>query len=195
MGKKGSNGGKRSSKVVGSEVVKYNGPVKLSIQPHDNLITVNLSDCYFCTGNVSLGMQFSSYGSAVASAADWASYKNVYDECRIIAFTMEYLPSRIDGSIVHGPGLACVTSTGVNPGPFTSLPQLVQYNYKPVYTYKPFKMPWRMSATEEAQWSPTASTPANHGYVTAFFPGAQTTTFGAYGLQITTWLVQFRGRS
>jgi hypothetical protein len=194
MGKKGSDGGKRSKKTIGSEVVRYTGPIKLPIQPSDDLVTVNLSDCYYCTGNASLGLQFASNSSPIVSSSDWASYKLIYDECRVIGFTMAFLPSKPDGSVIHCSGLACTTSTGVNPGPFTTLNQMVQYNYVPIYTYKPFKLSWKMSATEEAQWATTANTPANHGFITAFFQGANTTNSGAYGLQVTTWLVQFRGR-
>jgi len=159
------------------------------------MVTVNIADIYGIAGNASTGAQFASYAAPIISASDWASYKLLYDECRIIAFDLDFAPGRTDQSIAHCVGIANSTSTGTNPGPFTSLTQMVQYNYRTIYTYKPFKLSWKMSTTEEAQWAPTANTPANHGYLTAFFPGATTTGGNLYGFQITTWLVQFRGRS
>jgi hypothetical protein len=178
-----------------SAVVVYRGPIHTSKPLASDTATVRLAVNFNVTGS-SVGYSGYAGTGGVTGSADWSRFAGIYDECRIMGMEMQYVPNAINCTqVVQSAGFTNVTNNPTNPGPFTSLSQVIGYeDWRASNSGQPFRRVWRMSSTEEAQFVSTSSTPASQGWINIWFPNATTTGSAAYGFIIVTYVVQFRGR-
>lgn len=194
--------GSRSRQVPGDSVQVYRGPIRIRDRGTvDDSVAIRMSYSYNITGSISAGVHQWFGTNGVNSCQDWNTYVAAYDEYRVLAFEVDYLPHYPDGNFngstgeQHGAGAIISTHSPTNPFPFTSktMNDFVAYsNWEPFYTSRPYKRTWRMESAEESQFAPT-SLIGTHGFIGHWAPNA--TTANSYGFCIVTYVVQFRGRS
>lgn len=176
-------------------VVTYKGPIRRGPGAIvDDMVVATLSAPNSATGGPT-GVTQAINNLGVSSCTDWASYASVYDEFRVLAFCVEYLPHYPGGNstVIHSAGTRFTThssETFVNP----SVDAQIQHgDWVAIHSGERYKAEWRMNAQEEAVFATTTSLPsAVQGSIYSSMLNA--TSAVSYGLFINTWLVQFRGR-
>lgn len=199
MGKKTGTKTGNNAKNPSPNALVYTGAIRggAGAQP-DDAITVRLSYASYISG-ASSGFTLAVNNLGVTTATDWLSYANTYDEFRVLGFEMDWLPYWMggntgpSGAVTHSAGLRFVTHSAdalVNP----TADQAVQHaDWVPAHTGERFKSMWKMSGADEAAFQNTASPPSVLlGSIYCAFPAAAYN--GTYGIQVATYLVQFRGR-
>lgn len=176
----------------------YSGPVRLN--------TFNGQDARPVKVNLSYSFTIGSDGAGIAaniirspgllSTSDWLSYADVYQEFRVLAMELQYMPyfnGSYDATVVQGSGATDVVHIPLATPP-TSLDEVVQHvTWSPFRTSVPFKKAWKMFGVEESTFGDVANVSTiNHGGIT-FYCDSLTPSID-YGRGVVTYLVEFRGR-
>jgi hypothetical protein len=180
-----------------AEQLSYSGPVRLpTADGLDAKITrVNLSTTYTLASDSAGGISAVAATSDVTTTGDWSSYVNLYQEYRVVGIELRYVPN-YNGTYTS----TVVVTTGVTASfhvPFLGTSPNIDTVVQNA-TWKPWRSStssithWKMRGSEEAQFTQVGATPANHGYIELFAPGATVSTL--YGRVIVTFLVDYRGR-
>lgn len=168
--------------------------------------TFNGQDSRPVKANLSYTFIMSSDGSGVLrnivrapgllSSSDWLFYADLYQEYRVLALELQYMPffnGSYDAALVQGAGAVNTVHIPLASLP-TSLDEVVQHvTWSPFKTSNSFKKDWKMFGVEEATFVQTnAVALSNHGGVTFYCDGL--TPNIDYGRGVVTYLVEFRGR-
>jgi len=193
MGKKSRGDGNSNP---ATSLVVYRGAIRTIDRgvPQDE-VTIVTGQWIPASASGSLGMQGAVGNGNVSSSADWTRFAGLYDEYRVLGFRIDWRPHYGWGNntVIQASGLWITTHQPTNPTPFTSLNQMIDYqDWSEIHTGKQSSKEWKMSSTEESQFTPTAG-PVTGGYICWFIPTA-TTTSVVYGNFYVTYRVQFRGR-
>jgi hypothetical protein len=135
-------------------------------------------------------------GPGLVTSTDWASYADVYQEFRVLAMALDYMPyfnGTYDLNLIQGAGATNVVHIPLTSPP-ASLDEVVQHaTWSPFRTSVPFHKEWRMFGVEESTFADvTFVTSVNHGGITFYCDGL--TSASDYGRGVVTYLVEFRGR-
>jgi hypothetical protein len=141
------------------------------------------------------GVLANSYGNAPSSAADWASWANVYDEYRTLGFSIHYIPTNQYGKSANTPICRMMMTVVDNDsgGALGSFASAAAYeSCKPVSLEHPWQLEQKMSGPLQATFVTTAA-PAASGWIKFYTDSLTAST--EYGIMFFRWLVQFRGRN
>jgi len=187
--------GKTKTGEVSQQAIVYTGSIRAITRgvPKDAEV-VRMGYSTGLTGS-SVGAQVQISTANVSGCSDWTSFNTVFDEYRVLGFSITWAPRFGDStsSVNTSEGLVVSTHNPTNPGPFTSYNQMLDYSdWRAVHTGRAFTHEWRMASTEEAQFSTTSGTLVAQGWIIPWFIAA--TTSSAYGTLAVEFAVQFRGR-
>jgi len=142
--------------------LSYSGPVRLN--------TFDGQDSRPIKANLSYSFTVGSDGSGIASniirspgltsTSDISSYADVYQEFRVLAIELTYMPffnGTYNSTVEQGAGAVCTVHVPlVSPPGF--LNEVVQHaTWSPFRTSVPFKKHWKMFGVEEATFSDIAN--------------------------------------
>lgn len=188
---------KRSSRPRRRDPIEdgYRGPVRLpTFGGLDNKIDmVNLSYVVAPTTNAS-GVYAALHSTAnVTSSNDWASFANVYQEFRVNAIQVKFIP-KYNGAqsvLLHNAGATAASHDGAVAAPPT-LDAVVQHaTFKTTRSCASHTIEWRARGAEEMQFYPTTTTAFNGGIITYF---DNLTPSTPYGVLYITFNVAFKAR-
>jgi hypothetical protein len=200
-----SAGGNR--KPTPASALVYKGPIWTPAdQLQQDLIEVSL----YYTGTLS-----SNAGGVINSVFDqtmtylqlWGDYYAAYDEFRVLGVELEYFPSnRYDRlTVTTTPGVSVVDRdsnnalSGITGSFIYSSARVMSLDdpWTDNHDYRGSSVPsikWRMDGVNDATWITTANPiPTTKPTIKLFFSGLSAST--AYGLVLTRYRVQFRGRA
>lgn len=178
--------------------LSYSGPTRLNTYNGQDSRPVKVNLSYsFTIGSDAAGIASNIIrGPGLLSTSDWTSYANVYQEFRVLAMELRYMPffnGSYDAALVQGSGATDVVHIPLSTPP-ASLDEVVQHvTWSPFRTSTPFKKTWKMFGVEESTFGNVTNAIAiNHGGIT-FFCDSLTPNID-YGRGVVTYLVEFRGR-
>lgn len=189
-------GKQRPPKAPAPGATVYSGPIRQQTQGTvDDAVVVRMSYPATVAGTTN-GVQMAANNSSLTSCTDWAAYANLYDEYRVLGFSLGYYPHQDPGnsSLVHGAGFRFDThssETFVLPTPDVCVQHA---DWKIAYTGRQFVHQWKMDGIEESVFLNTASAASAPllGTINVTIPNA--TTASQYGIAVVTYAVQLRGR-
>lgn len=194
--RKGSKRTTRKSSTPGL-TLSYGGPVRLNtFNGQDSRpIKVNLSYTFTMSSDATGVLRNIIRGPGLTSSSDWVFYTDLYQEYRVLAIELEYMPffnGTYNPSLLQGSGAINVVHTPLAGLP-SSLDDIVQYStWSPLKTSNSFKKDWKMFGVEESVFTPTSAILANHGGIQFYCDSL--TPNSSYGRGVVTYLVEFRGR-
>ncbi len=177
------------------ELTAYTGPVHLPTRDGLDNRTTRLNLSISTTAGSGVTGEISGYFTTdVTSTTDWSSVSSVYQEYRVLAMEVRYIPLYtvpVAGGNLPAVGAMDYVHYNGATAP-TSLDQVLQNaNHKVWHTHKPLAMHWKMRGTEEASWTYTGAA-VDHGSIRWFVNGASASV--NYGKFVITYLVECRGR-
>jgi hypothetical protein len=127
------------------------------------------------------------------TAINWSSFAGIYDEYRVLALHIEYLPSNRynkSNATLVAPGYIVIDTDDT--GAITVRNDAATYTSKKFVSLEmPWSMTYRMSTTENSQFITTAS-PISTSCFKLFFDNLTAAAF--WGSVALTYVVQFKGR-
>jgi hypothetical protein len=191
-----SRKGKRSQNKPFSDVAKvYRGPV---VKPNDQvgrtIVEIVLGD-ENTLSSTAAGVIANTFPVAnPTGCTNWSSYASGWDQYRVLASRLHYVPSNKYGKTSSLP--ICVPGFLVidrdSNAPLTGYSESAGYaSHKFVSLEEEFVGEWKMATIEEAVFVTTASSPTNDGAFLLFWSGLTVST--EYGRIVTQYRVQFRG--
>lgn len=177
-------------------VVVYKGPLTLPLGSQEReMITTVLH--YGPTALISSGAGLISVvvSDDPAGFVDWSHLSAVYDEYRVLGFTVNYMPlNRYNTATTTIVGPIYTVIDRDDGTALTTEAQALEYeSVKQVYLGKPWKREIRsMTSIEDATFITTATTVPRNWFKIVGSAMSNTITYGRYYI---TALVQFRGRN
>lgn len=187
---------RRTGRRGGSDKeLHYRGPIRFSTGGLDSRVTRANLDLAIAGDSNASGQIIAVFSSSdVTSCTDWSSFSNVYQEYRVVAMQLRWLPrfnATYTSSATPGTGAGAVWHIPTVPTP-ASVDDIVQNaNYHTWNTGGSLAMTFRARGTEEMAWISTGFT-SSHGGFSAFANGC--TPSNGYGRWFLTFTVEFRGR-
>jgi len=123
---------------------------------------------------------------------NYTEYSTVFQDFRILGLRYEYYPNFSVNTATVGGGLLVnsIIHTEVSPTP-SNITEAYSYGDARVgNVFKPWVREWKMSATDEAQFSDVSSPPTLNRSLMVYIDQASASI--AYGVVFVTALVQFR---
>lgn len=179
-----------------ASTVMYLGPIRPLPQKFgldDNTSELTLTSV--CTSTAG-GQITTVISSDPTGAQDWANFQAIWDEYRVLALSLQYVPNQIGGNVAAVAYSPIYTAgTHANGTAFTSYQDAAQVSTgQQHYLNQPWRQSIRMSSPEEASWTITSSAQGfAFMYVKVF--AANLGNAVNYGQYISRWLVQFRARN
>jgi len=189
---------RRSTNKSSGLSLEYSGPVRLNTFDGQDSRPIKANLSYsFTVGSDGSGRAVNIINSpGLTSTSDISSYADVYQEFRVLAMELHYMPffnGTYDSSVLQGAGAVCTVHVPLSTPP-GFLNEVVQHaTWSPFRTSVPFKKHWKMFGVYEATFSDIANVSTiNHGGI-AFYCSDLTPSTD-YGRGVVTYLVEFRGR-
>lgn len=188
---------RRRSRTRGArdDLSPYRGPIRMnnaSTSMRTERINLMLFDTM--TTPASGPYSFVYKPSSVTSAADWGGLQGIFNEYRVVAFEVKYLPyadGAYNATIKPASG-AMATSHITGESAPSGADVVCQYDtWSPWYSYREKTVSWRARTVEELQWIST-STSNDTGAVIGSVGDLTAST--VYGRFVVTFVVEFRGR-
>jgi hypothetical protein len=190
-----SRKGRRSQMKPLSDTAKvYNGPVvKPTDQVSRTVVEIVLGDENTLSSSAAGIIANTFPVSNPSGCQNWADYAAVWDQYRVIASRLVYVPSNKYGKTSSSP--VCVPGFIVvdrdSSSALTGYSESAGYaSNKFVSLEEKFSAEWHMATTEEGLFTTTAS-PVTDGAFLLFWSGLTVST--EYGRIVTQYRVQFRG--
>jgi len=177
-------GGRKGEREVSPTAITYRGPVQMSADLlQSNTYTIVCSQEVPVTSTVG-GAITNVFSSNPTGTTGWGGFQSVFDEYRVLAFDIMYMPNnRYDsGLTVNQTALLTVGDHNAN---------AALSSYTNAANYESLKMcntgdPWRrsmfMNGVQEAAWINTTASPLNNYYIKIFATGVAVST--TYGIMI-----------
>jgi len=130
----------------------------------------------------------------VTQAADWSSLTASFEEYRVVAYEVRYLPFA-DGAYntTLAPASGCVATAHISnevlPSTVSSVTQ--HDTWSPWYSYREKVIVWRARSTEELQWLVNSTTNDAGAIIGAIEDVSASKSYGRF---VVTYVVEFRGR-
>jgi len=186
---------RRSHNSNRDDVGPYTGPIRLN-NPSTSMRTERMNLMLFdvATSSAPGLLSFSYKTSSVTSASDWAGLAGIFEEFRVVAFEVKYLPYA-DGAYnpTLKPSSGCMATVHV-PGeaaPAGADVVATHDTWSPWYSYREKTVSWRARSIEELQWVVTSTVNDAGAIIGAINELAGSTTYGKF---VVTFVVEFRGR-
>lgn len=179
----------------------YRGPTRVSTGNNTALTTTCLVRTSAPAGNATTGMYLDTGTEGITGCNDWSNFASVYDEYRVLALEVTYVPN-YDANYATGGLTQAVGAVGMYhdnvvrvSGGVTTFVSLADVCTNPSWqiwhTGTRAKWTWKATGTEEMQFYPVASA-VRTGSIAGWIPGAASTS--NYGTIFVSHVVQFRGR-
>lgn len=176
--------------------VGYTGPVRLPTGDGRSTDSILVNLTYPAGKVVDSASEIKGYwaNSDVISATDWSGFSSVYQEYRVLAFTVRWqnkYNQAYSATSLRLNGAMAVDKHASIAAP-TTLDEVVQRSsYKLWNTGKPMSVTWRASGTEELTFTSTSGT-STHGGVVYYATGG--TVASLEGIMYVDFVVEFRNR-
>jgi len=176
----------------------YSGPVRLNTFSGQDQrpVKANLSYTFnLASGDTGVLRNYINI-AGLQSTTDWASFTDLYQEFRVLAIELQYIP-HFNGSYtadrIQGSGAVCSVHVPLAANPST-LDEVVQHvTWSPFRTSAGFKKSWKMFGVEESTFAQVGSVNStNHGGIQFYCDTLS--DLAEYGLGVVTYLVEFRAR-